>query len=90
MTKDDDEPIVVPPKVREALEHVIDYALDCEEQDDWEQNDCPDDHIWLSIRTVRDWLWPEEKGKGDHHSQVCEVLAREVLPINEPQPVEGK
>jgi hypothetical protein len=40
------------PDIQRAIEHVVEYLA----ADEWEHFDGEPDHIWRSVRILRDWL----------------------------------
>jgi hypothetical protein len=41
--------------VLESLRRILDYLHD-DEMKNWDENDCPTDHIYIDIRRVMNWL----------------------------------
>jgi hypothetical protein len=42
-------------EVLESLRRILDYLHD-DELKNWDENDCPTDHIYIDIRRVMNWM----------------------------------
>ena len=45
----------MPENIDESLQRILDYLHD-DQIKDWDDKDCPNDHIYIDIRRVMGWL----------------------------------